>query len=142
MVVLTRMQMKKTATQIKYDLFNLSQFETDFICAGVRENVVGMYRFLIEKGAQAVNSKLDSIRISSGKPIVLLCKNATVDPLTGNPFGNVQILDRSWWDFYHNKRRETCKSTTKTYNLPSQWNVVLMVGCVWKEVEVLIPEVV
>lgn len=133
--------MKKTATQMKYDSFNLSQFETEFICAGVRENIVGMYKFLIEKGAQTVNSHLDSVRISSGKPIVLLCKNAIVNK-SFNTFGNVQILDRSWWDYYHNKRRKTCKTTTRTYNLPSQWNVVLMVGCVWKEVEVLTPEVV
>lgn len=134
--------MKKTLTQKKYDDFNLVQFKDYFICAGVRDNILGMYRFLKEKGAIPVNSNLDKLRISSKKQIVLLCKNATVNPELGQPFGMVQIMDKSWWDFYHNRQRKTCKTTIRTYNLPSQWQDVLMEGCVWKEVEVLIPEIV
>lgn len=133
--------MRKTATQKMYDMFNLSRFSKDFICAGVRDNVLGLYNFLLEKGAISADKDLDSRRISSRKPIVLLCKNDGTNPK--KQFARIQIMDRNWWNYYHNKRLKTCKSTTfRTYNIPSQWTVVLREGCVWKEVEVLKPEVV
>lgn len=136
--------MKKTmtVTQKKYNDFNLVEFKSEFICAGVRDNILGMYNFLIEKGAQVIDKETDKQRISSKKPIVLLCKNAVTDPRIGKTFAKVQIMEKNWWDYYHNRQRKTCRTTIRTYNLPSQWNIVLMVGCIWKEVEVLIPEVV
>lgn len=130
--------MRQTITQKRYDSFNLIQFEKEFICAGIRDNVLGMYNFLIEKGAIPINKELDICRISSKKPIVLLCKNNGIR----TKFGSIQIMERNWWNYYHNKRIKSCQTTFRTYNLPSQWNVVLREGCVWKEVEVLKPEIV
>lgn len=130
--------MRKTATHKRYDSFNLTCFQKDFICAGIRDNIIGMYNFLLEKGAQLENETSDRLRISSRKPIVLLCKNNGIT----SKFGQIQIMEWNWWNYYHNKNLRSCKPNYYTYNLPSQWNQVLMEGCTWKEVEVLKPEVV
>ena len=113
-----------TKSESKFYNYNFSYFDTDqgFVCAGIRDNVVGMYNLLISKGANAVNKDVDLVRISS-------------------KLGSVQIMSHHWWNYYHNKaHRHLSKTKIHTYNLPSQWNKVLMEGCVWKEVEVLIPE--
>lgn len=53
MVVFLHLQkMIRVPSKVKYDMFNISSFTQEFICAGVRDNVVGMYNFLKEKGVQ------------------------------------------------------------------------------------------
>ena len=43
MVVFLHLQkMVKVPSKVKYDLFNVSSFTQEFICAGVRDNVIGM----------------------------------------------------------------------------------------------------
>lgn len=130
-----------TKSESKFYNYNFSYFDTDqgFVCAGIRDNIVGMYNLLISKGANAVNKDVDLVRISSRKPIVLFCFNSNTS--IGSKLGSVQIMSHHWWNYYHNKaHRHLSKTKIHTYNLPLQWNKVLMEGCVWKEVEVLIPE--
>ena len=52
MVVFLHLQKMMSPSKVKYDMFNISSFTQEFICAGVRDNVVGMYNFLKEKGVQ------------------------------------------------------------------------------------------
>ena len=108
MVVFLHLQkMVKVPSKVKYDLFNVSSFTQEFICAGVRDNVVGMYNFLKEKGVQVKDKQADSLKISSRKGVVLLCTNSN-----------------------------SSKPLYYTYNLPSQWHEMLRDGCIWKEMEV------
>ena len=67
-----------TKSESKFYDYNFSYFDTDqgFVCAGIRDNVVGMYNLLVSKGANVVNKDADIIRISSKKPIVLFCFNS------------------------------------------------------------------
>lgn len=84
MVVFLHLQkMVKVPSKVKYDLFNVSSFTQEFICAGVRDNVIGMYNFLKEKGVQVKDKQADDLRISSRKSVVLLCTNSN----SSNPFG-------------------------------------------------------
>ena len=65
-------------------MFNISSFTQEFICAGVRDNVIGMYNFLKEKGVQVKDKQADDLRISSRKSVVLLCTNSN----SSNPLNN------------------------------------------------------
>ena len=79
MVVFLHLQkMVKVPSKVKYDMFNISSFTQEFICAGVRDNVVGMYNFLKEKGVQVKDKQADDLRISSRKSVVLLCTTLTL----------------------------------------------------------------
>ena len=42
-----------TKSESKFYDYNFSYFDTDqgFVCAGIRDNVVGMYNLLVSKGA-------------------------------------------------------------------------------------------
>lgn len=132
MVVFLHLQKMMSPSEAKYDLFNVSSFTQEFICAGVRDNVVGMYNFLKKKGVQVKDKQADSLKISSRKGVVLLCTNSN----SSKPFGIIQLKDWNWWDFYHNKRNRSSKPLYYTYNLPSQWHEMLRDGCIWKEMEV------
>lgn len=132
MVVFLHLQKIMSPSEVKYDMFNISSFTQEFICAGVRDNVVGMYKFLKEKGVQVKDRQADDLKISSRKSVVLLCTNSN----SSNPFGIIQLKDWGWWDFYHNKHNRSSKPLYYTYNLPSQWHEMLRDGCIWKEMEV------
>lgn len=125
--------MVKIPTKIRYDSKNLVCFTADFICAGVRDNILGMYNFLKEKGAILVSPEEDTLLISSKKDIVLFCMNAGIN----NKFAKISLKRKTWWNYYHNKSIKINRPTYYTYNLPSQWNIMLDNACTWKEVETL-----
>lgn len=126
--------MVRIKTRVRYEDFNISYFTAEFICAGARDSIIGMYRFLSEKGAQLKNEKEDKLLLSSKTDIVLFC---TIEGIN-NSFACVQLKKKEWWNFYHNKRIKKNRPTYYTYNLPSQWTEMLQEGCIWKEKETLI----
>lgn len=100
-----------TKSESKFYDYNFSYFDTDqgFVCAGIRDNVVGMYNLLVSKGANVVNKDADIIRISSKKPIVLFCFNSNTS--IGSKLGSVQIMSHHWWNYYHNKAHRHLSKT-------------------------------
>lgn len=79
MVVFLHLQkMIRVPSKVKYDMFNISSFTQEFICAGVRDNVVGMYNFLKEKGVQVKDKQADDLRISSRKVLCYFALTLTL----------------------------------------------------------------
>lgn len=125
--------MKKVA--LKQLCGNLKTFSEEFIGAGTRNSVVGLYRKLLELGATPADRNRDNLLISSKQKIVILCIN---DGIRGR-FAKVSLHERAWWDYWHNKARKYCKPAYTTYNVPRQMNTVISKLNI-KELEVLIPE--
>lgn len=114
---------------------NLKGFTEEFIGAGPRTSVIGLYNSLVELGAIPNDRHKDSILISSKKPIVLLCVNDGVNSV----FARVSVHEKTWWDFYHNKKKSRYKVLYKTYNACKQLiNISKLL--VIKPKELLIPE--
>lgn len=99
---------------------NIQPFEKEFICAGCRNSIIGLYRKLIDLGAnaQAVDKKV----LENEHDVVILCKNSGTST---KKFAEVRLLTRSWWNYYHNAKYKRSKPIYKTYNLPRQWKIVL-----------------
>lgn len=114
---------------------NLNAFRKEFIAAGCRNSVIGLYRKLVEHGASPVNKDNDIVLLSSKADIVLLCKNNGINKV----LPQVQILKKNWWSFYHNRKLVTSPKLP-TYNVPRQTNTILEDLAIFTEIETLIPE--
>lgn len=114
---------------------NLSAFKKEFVIAGCRNNIVGLYRLFIEHGANTVSKDNDELLLSSKTDIVLLCKNGGIRKV----MPMVQLLKKTWWDFYHN-RRIVKYPKLKTYNVPRQTSQIMNDIAIFTPIETLIPE--
>ena len=114
---------------------NLKTFSKEFIGAGSRNSVVGLYRKLIELGAIPSSKEKDNSLISSKQKIVILCVNDGIR----SKFARISLHERSWWDYWHNKAHKHCKPAYITYNVPKQMSTVIS-NLNIKELETLIPE--
>jgi hypothetical protein len=100
---------------------NLKFFKEEFIGAGPRTSVIGLYKDLVAMGAEQLHPVTDADLINSGKQIVILCVNDGVN----SKFGRVSLHPRTWWDFYHNKKKRWTKPTYRTYNIPKQYETII-----------------
>lgn len=114
---------------------NLKTFNCEFIGAGTRDCIVGLYRKLIDLGAIPNNQERDNNLICSKQKIVILCVN---DGINGK-FARISLHEREWWNYWHNKANKACKPAYITYNVPRQMNTIISKLNI-KELEVLIPE--
>lgn len=95
---------------------NLQKFHSEFIVAGPRDSIVGLYRKLEELGAEPEDRASDNLKISSKNNIVILCINDGKN----KQFARIKLCQRSWWDYWHNPRNKQTKPAYKTYNFPRQ----------------------
>lgn len=117
---------------------NLQGFSEEFIGAGSRDSVVGLYRKLIELGATPSNKEKDINLISSKQKVVILCVNDGVK----RQFARVSLHERNWWNYWHNRRNKSSfKAAYTTYNVPKQMSTVINKLNI-TEIETLIPEVI
>lgn len=114
---------------------NLSAFKQEFVTAGCRNNIIGLYKMFIEHGANTANKDNDELLLSSKTDIVMLCKNGGIRKVM--PI--VQILKKTWWDYYHNKKKVK-KVSVKTFNVPKQTSLILDEYAIFTPIEELIPE--
>lgn len=99
---------------------NLINFKEEFIIAGPRRNVLSAYKELLRLGAEKVDRVSDRAKINSGDKLVIFCKNEG----RLRTFGKVQVLTRSWWDYYHNRKKH-CQTYIKTYNAWNQQDKII-----------------
>lgn len=112
---------------------NLVDFKTDFIVAGVRTALKSFYNALISMGAGEPDAKQNvSKMFFTTDPIVILCRK-------GKTYPEIIVLSHSWWDYYHNKKKNPSVHVIRTYNLPKQWKTVENL-LITKEVPLLFPE--
>lgn len=119
---------------VKYESKRLVMFRKECILAGPRDSIVGFFRFLKELGADVAKTVNSENLVTSRGKIVLLLRNEGKNKL----FPQVTVLNRTWWDFYHNPRKH--KTKIKTYNLPKQWKQVCESILILENVPLLIPE--
>lgn len=115
----------------------LKIFKRECVLAGPRNSVLAMYKLLKELGANTSNDKqLQTIALLSNKNarIVLFLRNEGVN----KKFPDVLVLNRSWWDMYHNRRKTGSKMMT--YNIPSKWKFVIEHILQLEDIPTLIPE--
>lgn len=113
------MNLMKSWTMLKELKGNIQPFDKEFICAGSRRSLIGLYRKLIDLGANI--SETDKVLLASGNPVVLFCKNTGIN----RRIAEVRVFNRTWWDYWHNPRNKKAKPKYKTYNLPKQWDIVI-----------------
>lgn len=118
----------------KYAEKRLVHFNKECILAGPRTSVIGFLRLLRELGAE--ETKAPGVLLSSKTNVVLLLKNEG----TNRKFPKVMLLSRSWWDYYHNPKKN--KSNLKTYNIARQWDKVCKEILLTEDIPTLIPETV
>lgn len=99
---------------------NLINFKEEFIIAGPRRNVLSAYKELLRLGAEKVDRVSDRMKINSGDKLVILCRNEG----RLRTYGKVQVLTRSWWDYYHNRKKH-CRTSIKTYNAWNQQDKII-----------------
>ena len=114
---------------------NFSHFTEEFIAAGPRLTVIGLFRKL-----RALNAEVGCVDMSSlyskNAKVVLLCINEG----TGKgKYGKVYLKNRAWWDYWHNPKHKRNKPAYKTYNVPKQMSTVLN-KLVINPIELIIPE--
>lgn len=114
---------------------NLKNFNKEFIGAGCRTSVIGLYQKLIDLGAIPADRERDKYLISTRKNIVILCVNDGIN----SKFARVSIHTRNWWDFWHNKANRQTKPGYITYNVPKQISTVID-NLNITEIETLFPE--
>lgn len=114
---------------------NLSAFKQEFVAAGCRNNIVGLYKMFLEHGANTVNKDNDELLLSSKTEIVLLCKNGGIR----KAMPMVQLLKKTWWNYYHN-RKIVRKPGLRTFNVPKQTSKILDEVAIFTPIEELIPE--
>ena len=107
---------------------NIQPFEKEFICAGARTSIIGLYRKLIELGANHLTE--DESLLNTKKPIVLFCKNNGINC----KFAEVRIFNRQWWNYWHNPKNRINKPKYKTYNVPKQWDFIINKLIILKEI--------
>lgn len=116
---------------------NLMNFKEEFICAGPRSALVGVYDKLTQLGAVPRNYRDDLTLLSSGQRFVILCINS--DGIKSK-FAQVSLMKREWWDYWHNKKWKMNKPIYRTYNVPKQLKQVTNLLDI-RELELLIPEI-
>ena len=115
----------------------LKIFKRECVLAGPRSSVLAMYKLLKELGANTSNDKqLQTIALLSNKNarIVLFLRNEGVN----KKFPDVLVLSRSWWDYYHNRKKTG--SRMMTYNVPLKWKFVIEHVLQLEDIPTLIPE--
>ena len=115
----------------------LKIFKRECVLAGPRSSVLAMYKLLKELGANTSNDKqLQTIALLSNKNarIVLFLRNEGVN----KKFPDVLVLSRSWWDYYHNRKKTGSKMMT--YNVPLKWKFVIEHVLQLEDIPTLIPE--
>lgn len=121
----------------RYTDKQLVSFEQECILAGTRTSIIGFFNLLKKLGANIKDADKAEALISSKQRIVILCQNVGLK----TKFAQIAILDRSWWDYYHNpKKKLTNKSVFKTFNVPKQWEHVCNNILNVKDIPLLIPE--
>lgn len=112
----------------------LVSFNKECILAGPRQSVVAFFNMLVNLGVCIDNTIRTEVLISSKTNIVLLLTNVGIK----NKFPQVTILNRTWWDYYHNPKKH--RSSYKTYNIPKQWDKVYNEILKLENIPLLIPE--
>lgn len=114
----------------------LKIFRRECILAGPRSSVIGMYKLLESLGARSNKEDIQAKKLLSNRraQVVLFLRNGGIK----GKFPEVLLLNRSWWDYYHNRKKTG--SSVITYNIPAKWNWVLANVLQWEDIPTLIPE--
>lgn len=114
---------------------NFSHFTEEFIAAGPRLTVIGLFRKLSALSAEIGYVDTNCLYNKHAK-VVLLCINEG----TGKKkYGKIFLKNRTWWDYWHNVKHKSSKPAYKTYNVPKQMSTVLN-KLVINPIELIIPE--
>lgn len=113
----------------------LVSFNKECILAGPRQSVVSFLKMIVNLGVHVNNTIRTEVLISSKVNIVLLLTNVGIK----NKFPQVTVLNRTWWDYYHNPKKHN-RIIYKTYNIPKQWNKVYNEILKLEDIPFLIPE--
>lgn len=114
----------------------LKIFKRECILAGPRSSILGMYKLLESLGARSNKKDAQALNLLSNKraQVVLFLRNEGIK----GKFPEVLLLNKSWWDYYHNRKKT--RSSVITYNIPAKWNWVLANILQLEDIPILIPE--
>lgn len=114
---------------------NFSHFTEEFIAAGPRLTVIGLFRKLRALNAEVGCVDANCLYNKQAK-VVLLCIN---EGTSKKKYGKICLMNRVWWDYWHNPKHKHNKPAYKTYNVPKQMSTVLN-KLVINPIELIIPE--
>lgn len=119
----------------KYADKRLVAFKKECILVGPVLSVRGFYNFLNQLGATIDEKNVNKLLHSQERMVLLLRNEGTI-----KKFPRVKVLNREWWDFWHNKRKNPSRTVIKTYNIPKQWKEVCEKVLLVEDKPLLIPE--
>lgn len=119
--------------------YNIKAFKKDFILAGPVTNIKRLVEVFKKCGVPIRHEK----PIYKDSVILCTCRRNLIHVQRGEvkigTLTDLQILNRSWWDYYHNPKKIR-RPKLKTYNIPAHQNYVISNLLELEEIPLLIPE--
>lgn len=124
----------------------IQRFTQSFVCAGPRSSIIAFFNALTNNGAtSAVDSRMKILATATEKKrIALYCDTCNKGSQIYNEYPRVRVVDHAWWEEHYGlgvNREEERGIPKKSYNVPRQFEKIILECVELRDIETLIPEI-